>query len=162
MSPPTERVLALLELLQTTPGATAAELAGLLSVNERTVRRYVTHLSGLGLPVRSRRGRNGGFHLAAGYRMPPLMLTNDEAIAVVVGLVAAARAGLPTGGGGAASAFAKICPVLPPSAAERVEGMLRDVGLGPGAAEPDGGSTGGRSAERRAALTAAAPRRRGG
>jgi predicted DNA-binding transcriptional regulator YafY len=91
MSRPTSRVLALLEILQAGGTHTAAALAGRLGVDERTVRRYVAHLVDLDVPVRSERGRYGGFRLAPGFRMPPLMLTDDEALAVVLGLVAAQR-----------------------------------------------------------------------
>jgi predicted DNA-binding transcriptional regulator YafY len=93
MSRPTTRVLRLLELLQDRPGISGRELAGLLEVDTRTVRRYATKLQELGIPVEAERGRAGGYRLRPGYRMPPLMLTDDEATAVVLGLVAARRDG---------------------------------------------------------------------
>jgi predicted DNA-binding transcriptional regulator YafY len=96
MARPTTQVLTLLELLQSGGIRTMTELAGRLSVDERTVRRYVDHLSDLGVPVESVRGRHGGYRLAPGYRMPPLMLDDDEALAVLLGLVAGHRAGLIT------------------------------------------------------------------
>ena len=68
---------------------TVAELADRLGVDGRTVRRYVDHLLDLDVPVESVRGRYGGYRLASGYRMPPLMLTDEEALAVLLGLVAA-------------------------------------------------------------------------
>ena len=92
MARPTAHVLTLLELLQSGGTRTAAELAG-LGVDERTVRRYVDHLVDLDVPVESVRGRYGGYRLAPGYRLPPLMLTDDEALAVLLGLVAGRRAG---------------------------------------------------------------------
>ena len=64
-----------------------------LGVDERTVRRYVDHLLDLGVPVESVRGRYGGYRLAPGYRMPPLMLTDDEAVAVLLGLTGDAARG---------------------------------------------------------------------
>src|SRR6185295_19511009 len=91
---PTVRVLALLEILQAGGSHTAAELAERLAVDERTVRRYVAHLVDLDVPVRSVRGRYGGYRLAPGYRMPPLMLTDDEALAVILGLNGARHAAL--------------------------------------------------------------------
>jgi predicted DNA-binding transcriptional regulator YafY len=137
MSPPTGRVFALLELLQTCPGATAAELAGRLSIDERTVRRYAAHLSELGIPVQARRGRRGGLQLAPGYRLPPLMLTNAEAAAVVVGLTAAvAVEGVPGDGAqrqAGLTALAKIRRMLPVTIAARVDAAL--VGAAAGAAE---------------------------
>ena len=89
-------MLTLLELLQSGGMRTLAELADRLGVDERTVRRYVDHLIDLDVPVESVRGRYGGYRLAPGYRMPPLMLSDDEALAVLLGLVAGRRAGLPT------------------------------------------------------------------
>ena len=81
MTRPTARVLSLLELLQSGGVRTVAELAGRLGVDERTVRRYAGHLLDLDVPVESVRGRYGGYRLASGYRMPPLMLSDDEAVA---------------------------------------------------------------------------------
>ena len=72
---------------------TVAELADRLGVDGRTVRRYVDHLLGLDVPVESVRGRHGGYRLAHGYRMPPLMLNDEEALAVLLGLVAGRQAG---------------------------------------------------------------------
>jgi predicted DNA-binding transcriptional regulator YafY len=92
----TTRVLALLEILQAGGTHTASDLAERLDVDERTVRRYIEHLIDLSVPVWSARGRYGGFRLAPGYRMPPLMLTDDEALAVASGLLAGRRTGLAT------------------------------------------------------------------
>src|ERR1700760_5106956 len=105
MTRPTARVMALLELLQSGGVRTVAELAGRLGVEPRTVRRYVNHLIDLDVPVESVRGRYGGYRLAAGYRLPPLMLSDDEALAVLLGLVAGQRSGL-TAAAGKASATA--------------------------------------------------------
>ena len=80
MARPTSRVLTLLELLQSGGVRTVAELAGRLGVDGRTVRRYVDHLLDLDVPVESVRGRYGGYRLAPGYRMPPLMLNDEEAL----------------------------------------------------------------------------------
>ena len=96
MPRPTGRVLTLLELLQSGGTRTVAELADRLGVEGRTVRRYVDQLIELDVPVESVRGRYGGYRLAPGYRLPPLMLSDDEALAVVLGLVAGRRAGLTT------------------------------------------------------------------
>ena len=91
MARPAARVLTLLELLQSGGVRTVAELAGRLGVDGRTVRRYVDHLIDLEVPVESVRGRYGGYRLAPGYRMPPLMLSDEEALAVLLGLVAGRR-----------------------------------------------------------------------
>lgn len=68
MSKPTTRILALLELLQTHGRMTGAEMARRLDVNPRTVRRYITVLEDLGIPVTTEQGRNGGYMLVAGHR----------------------------------------------------------------------------------------------
>jgi predicted DNA-binding transcriptional regulator YafY len=125
MTRPTARVLALLEILQAGGTRTTADLAIRLDVDERTVRRYVDHLIDLDIPVWSVRGRYGGYRLAPGYRMPPLMLTDDEALAVLLGLIAGLRAGLMTTSATAMeSAAAKIRRVLPEALGRRLDALL--------------------------------------
>ncbi|MGW0933376.1 helix-turn-helix transcriptional regulator [Streptomyces sp. NPDC002666] len=125
MPRPIARVLALLELLQSGGIRTVAELADRLDVDERTVRRYAGHLVDLDVPVESVRGRYGGYRLAPGYRMPPLMLSDDEALAVLLGLVAGQRAGLTTATGTAnETAAAKIRRVLPERLSRRLDAVL--------------------------------------
>ncbi|MER7500805.1 YafY family protein [Nonomuraea pusilla] len=132
MARPTHRVLTLLELLQSGGTRTMAELADRLGVDERTVRRYVDHLIDLDVPVESVRGRYGGYRLGPGYRLPPLMLTDDEALAVLLGLVAGRRAGLMTAMGTPAgtageTAAAKIRRVLPERLARRLDTVLESL-----------------------------------
>ncbi len=128
MTRPTARVLALLELLQSGDVRTVAELAGRLGVDERTVRRYADHLIDLDVPVESVRGRYGGYRLGPGYRLPPLMLTDDEALAVLLGLATSRRAGLLAGAGTASeTAAAKIRRVLPQRLARRLDTLLGTV-----------------------------------
>ncbi|MGV9539222.1 helix-turn-helix transcriptional regulator [Streptosporangium sandarakinum] len=122
------RVLALLELLQAAPGLTGPELAARLEVDERTVRRYAVRLSELGVPVEAARGRYGGYRLLPGYRLPPLMFTDDEAAAVVLGLLAGRRTGLSVGETATESALAKIQRVLPRALRERVEAVQATLG----------------------------------
>ncbi|MER5636217.1 YafY family protein [Kitasatospora sp. NPDC002227] len=129
MPRPTARVLALLELLQSGGVRTVAELADRLGVDERTVRRYVDHLLDLDVPVESVRGRYGGYRLRAGYRLPPLMLTDDEALAVLLGLVAGRETGLTAateaaGGTAGETAAAKIRRVLPERLRQRLDAVL--------------------------------------
>ena len=125
MARPTARVLSLLELLQSGGVRTVAELADRLGVDERTVRRYADHLIDLDVPVESVRGRYGGYRLASGYRVPPLMLSDDEALAVLLGLVAGRRTGLVTTTGAASeTAAAKIRRVLPERLARRLDAVL--------------------------------------
>jgi len=123
-------VLALLEILQAGGSFGVARLAERLGVDERTVRRYASHLADLGIPVEARRGRYGGYRLAPGYKLPPLMLTDDEAVAVVLGLVAGRRAGLVTAAGEAPeSALAKVRRVLPAVLARRIDSLLSTAQL---------------------------------
>ncbi|MFD7769193.1 helix-turn-helix transcriptional regulator [Streptomyces sp. NPDC059787] len=125
MPRPTGRVLTLLELLQSGGTRTVAELAGRLGVEGRTVRRYVDQLIDLDVPVESVRGRYGGYRLGPGYRLPPLMLSDDEALAVLLGLVAGRRAGLTTAEHTASeTASAKIRRVLPKHLARRLDTLL--------------------------------------
>ncbi|KAB1984264.1 helix-turn-helix transcriptional regulator [Streptomyces triticiradicis] len=125
MPRPTGRVLTLLELLQSGGTRTVAELADRLGVEGRTVRRYVDQLIDLDVPVESVRGRYGGYRLAPGYRLPPLMLSDDEALAVLLGLVAGRRAGLTTTQRTASeTASAKIRRVLPQHIARRLDTLL--------------------------------------
>lgn len=125
MARPTARVLAMLELLQAGGQRTVGDLASRLGVDERTVRRYAEHLADLGVPVEAQRGRYGGYRLLPGYKLPPLMLTDDEAVAVALGLSAAERAGLATTDPAAtASALAKVTRVLPRSLGHRLESLL--------------------------------------
>jgi predicted DNA-binding transcriptional regulator YafY len=116
----------MLELLQAHHRLGGRELAERLGVDERTVRRYATTLTDLGIPVTAERGRYGGYRLAAGYKLPPLMLTDDEAVAVAVGLLAAERLNLLTAA--PAAAFAKISRVLPASLAARLAAMQEVLG----------------------------------
>ncbi|PWI44611.1 YafY family protein [Streptomyces sp. ICBB 8177] len=128
MPRPTARVLTLLELLQSGGTRTVAELADRLGVDGRTVRRYVDQLLDLDVPVESVRGRYGGYRLAPGYRLPPLMLSDDEALAVLLGLVAGRRAGLTTAQHTAnETASAKIRRVLPKHTAHRLDTLLESL-----------------------------------
>ena len=129
MASPTSRLLELLEALQSRPVATGAELAGRLGVDTRTVRRYVVALQDLGIPVEGQRGSGGGYRLRPGYRLPPLMLTGDEAVVVVLGLVAARRLGLDTESAAADEALAKVFRVLPGELRRRAEALERTLGF---------------------------------
>jgi predicted DNA-binding transcriptional regulator YafY len=133
---PAARLLTCLELLQSRPSVTGAELAAELGVNPRTARRYVTALQELGIPVTGERGRAGGYRLQPGYRLPPLMLDDDEAAVVVLGLLAATRLGLDAGG-----ALSKVRRVLPARLRARVEALEHTVAFTtPGAGTPAAGA----------------------
>ena len=122
-------MLALLEILQSGGVRRVADLAERLEVDERTVRRYVDHLLDLDVPVESVRGRYGGYQLAPGYRMAPLMLSDDEAVAVLLGLLAGRRSGIFAGSVAAESAAAKLQRVLPARLGRRMQSLLATVSL---------------------------------
>lgn len=141
MAKPTARVLALLEILESGGTRTVGELARRLGVDERTVRRYVAHLIDLEIPVRSVRGRYGGYRLAPGFRLPPLMFTDDEAVAVLLGLVAVRRtAPTVTPAEATESAAAKVRRVLPEALGVRLDALLEaaDFTAQPSAADAVG------------------------
>lgn len=120
---PTTRVLTVLELLQSRARMSGPELAARLEVDVRTVRRYVMMLQSLGIPIEAVRGRYGAYRLRPGFKLPPLMLTEDEALAVVLGLLAARRLGLAATAPDVEGALAKIERVLPVTLRERVQAV---------------------------------------
>lgn len=117
------RLLRLLSLLQTPREWPGSELAERLGVTSRTVRRDVDRLRDLGYPVEATMGALGGYRLGAGKAMPPLLLDDEEAVAIAVGLRTAARQ--PVAGIAEASlrALAKLQQVLPPRLARRVSSL---------------------------------------
>src|SRR5262245_55761874 len=126
---PTARLLELLELLQTRPLTTGGEIADRLAIDGRTVRRYIAALQELGIPVEGQRGVGGGYRVRPGYRLPPLMLSDDEAVIVVLGLMAARRQGLDTEAGSVEGALTKIHRVLPDLLRRRVEALETTLGF---------------------------------
>ena len=85
MSNTATRLITLIFLLQNQPNQKAAELAEKLGVSVRTLHRYFEMLDEMGIPVYSERGPYGGFSLVRGYKMPPLVFTLEEAVAIVLG-----------------------------------------------------------------------------
>src|SRR5512135_2667971 len=79
------RLITLIMLLQRRPNQQAGELAAALGVSVRSLHRYIAELDEMGIPVYSERGPHGGFSLVRGYRMPPLIFTPEEAVAVYLG-----------------------------------------------------------------------------
>jgi predicted DNA-binding transcriptional regulator YafY len=124
VSRPATRVLAFLEVLQDRGLVPADELAARLDVDARSVRRYGTALRDMGIPVESVRGRYGGYRLTRGYRLPPLMLGEDEAVAVAVALAAAGEREDPGEPSATDRALVKLNRVLPPALSERVNALL--------------------------------------
>lgn len=123
---PVGRLLALLELLQNRPGSNGPALAAELDVDVRTIRRYVTTLQEMGIPVATSTGRHGGYRLLPGFRLPPLMFSPDEAVGLAVALLAVRSSAYDELPPVVASAFDKIERVLPADLAAQVQ-ALRDV-----------------------------------
>src|SRR5918994_1411419 len=123
MLTPTARLLELLELLQAQPLITGGEIADRLGVDGRTARRYVAALQELGIPIEGQRGVGGGYRIRPGYRLPPLMLDDDEAVLVALGVVAAGHLGLTSSAGSVEGARTKIHRVLPDGLRRRVEAL---------------------------------------
>ncbi|MGH2796832.1 MAG: helix-turn-helix transcriptional regulator [Solirubrobacterales bacterium] len=130
MSETSSRLLELLSLLQARRDWPGAELADRLEVSGRTIRRDVERLRALGYPVESLSGPAGGYRLRAGTAMPPLLLDEDEAIAIAVGLRTAARASVTGIEESSISALVKLEQVLPAHLRRRV-GALGSATIAP-------------------------------
>ena len=124
---PTSRALKLLSLLQTHRFWHSAELAARLDVTERTVRRDIDRLRDLGYPVDSTSGRYGGYRLSKGSHVPPLILDDDEAVAVAVGLRHAAGAAISGVDETSLRALMKIEQLLPHRLGRRVAALHSSV-----------------------------------
>ena len=123
MTDPTHRALRLLSLMQGRRDWSGAGLADRLGVSVRTLRRDVERLRQLGYPVEAQPGVDGGYRLAPGAALPPLVLDDDEAVALTLGLQAAAQS--PVAGTAEASvrALAKIVQVLPTRLRRRADAL---------------------------------------
>jgi predicted DNA-binding transcriptional regulator YafY len=116
-------MLQLLSLLQTHRFWSGGELAGRLEVSERTVRRDVDRLRELGYPVDAVRGAAGGYQLQAGASLPPLLLEDEEAVAIAVGLRAAAGGMVDGIAESSVRALGKLVQVMPPRLRRRVDAL---------------------------------------
>lgn len=139
---PTARALMALELLQAHPGITAQRLAARLGVSDRAARRYVAVLREAGIPVESLRGPYGGYRIGRGLRLPPLVFTAAEALALVMAVLDGHHdAGDPTGPVG--SALGTIIRALPGPVAAQASVVRRSAAAAPdrAAVRPDPGTT---------------------
>lgn len=125
------RLLRLLSLLQTPRDWTGTELAGRLEVSTRTIRNDIERLRALGYPVHGTRGAVGGYRLEAGAVLPPLLLDDDEAIAVAVGLQSAAGGAIGGIEETSLRALAKLEQVLPKRLRRRVNALQAFTALVP-------------------------------
>src|ERR671936_1075654 len=117
------RLLRLLSLLQTHRYWPGGELASRLEVSERTLRRDVERLRQLGYPVDAQRGVDGGYQLAAGTNLPPLVLDDEEAIALTIGLRTAAQGPVAGIEESSVRALAKVARIMPPRLRRRVDAL---------------------------------------
>jgi predicted DNA-binding transcriptional regulator YafY len=113
----------MLELLQARARIGVPELARRLEVGERTVRRYAAMLREMGIPVEAELGRYGAYSLSPGYRLPPMMFTDEEALGLALGLLAARHLGLAGVAPAVEGALAKLERVMP----ETLRGRIRDL-----------------------------------
>jgi predicted DNA-binding transcriptional regulator YafY len=123
MSETTSRVLALLNLLQSHRQWAGPELAERLGVTERTLRRDIERVRELGYRVEAVRGPTGGYRLEAGSQLPPLLLSDEEAVTIAIGLRVAGALGLVDGELTTQSALAKFEQVLPAALRHRVAAL---------------------------------------
>ena len=117
------RMLRLLSLLQTHRYWPGSELADRLEVSPRTLRRDVDRLRELGYPVDASRGVAGGYQLQAGAAMPPLLLDDEEAVAIAVGLRSAAAGAVAGFEETSVRALAKVIQLLPPRLRRRIDAL---------------------------------------
>ena len=123
MTDPTHRTLRLLSLMQGRRDWAGADLAARLGTSVRTLRRDVERLRELGYPVEAQPGVDGGYRLAAGAALPPLVLDDDEAVALTLGLQTAASGAVAGMAEPSVRALAKVVPVLPARLRRRVDAL---------------------------------------
>src|ERR1700728_4948968 len=131
MYDPIMRVLAVLEILQARDHVTGAELAERLEVDLRTVQRYIVRLKDLSIPIHSSRGVGGAYRLRPGFRLPPLVLTNEEAFALSLGLRALHGIGLSAFAPATEGALAKLRRVIPETLRESLDTTEQVIGMEP-------------------------------
>ena len=132
MYDPIMRVLTVLEILQARDRVTGAELAERLEVDLRTVQRYIVRLKDLAIPIDSSRGVGGAYRLRPGFRLPPLLLTNEEAFALSLGLRALRQVGLSAFAPATEGALEKLGRVLPDALRESIRTVEDVVAIEPG------------------------------
>src|SRR5579871_2675680 len=132
MYDPIMRVLTVLEILQAREHVSGAELAQRLEVNLRTVQRYIARLQDLCIPVESTRGVGGAYRLKPGFRLPPMMFTDEEAFALTLGLRALRYLGLSAFAPATEGAAAKLGRVLPDSLRDSANAVEEVVAIEPG------------------------------
>jgi len=133
---PASRALAVLELLQTHRRISGGELARRLDIHPRTLRRYIAILEEIGIPITAERGRHGAYMLVPGFKLPPMMFSDDEALAISVGLLAAQSLGMTQASAATASAQAKLERVMPVPLQQQVRALTDTISLDRGRPAP--------------------------
>jgi predicted DNA-binding transcriptional regulator YafY len=128
---PTTRLLTILELLQAHPALSGAALARRLEVEPRSVRRYIQMLQDMGMPIETVRGPGGGYRLRPGFKLPPLLFTEAEATAIVLGLLGSSWLELGLPAMSTEGALAKVLRVLPLRARERLNAVSSHLVFSP-------------------------------
>ncbi len=129
MPQPTTRILAVLEILQSQAQIGGAELAARVEVDRRTLRRYIATLEDMGIPITTEQGRYGGYRLVPGFKLPPMMFTDEEAQALSLGLIAARGLGLADAAPAIESVQAKLDRVLPGAPRKTIAALRESVAL---------------------------------
>jgi predicted DNA-binding transcriptional regulator YafY len=127
MYSPTTRLLTLLELLQSYKQMSGAEMARRLEVDGRTIRRYIVMLQDMGIPVEAERGPYGAYQLQRGYKLPPLMFTDAEAVAMTLGLLAIREFHFPVDVAAVEGALAKTERVMPEKLLQQARGLQEAI-----------------------------------
>jgi predicted DNA-binding transcriptional regulator YafY len=128
---PTTRLLTILELLQAHPRLSGDELARRLEVEPRSVRRYILMLQEMGMPIEGTRGPGGGYRLRPGFKLPPLLFTEEEATTLVLGLLGTPWLELELPSVAVEGALAKLYRVLPLKGRERLQAISSHLILSP-------------------------------
>lgn len=123
MYSPTTRLLTILELLQSHQQMSGPQLAQRLEVSVRSVRRYIVMLQDMGIPIEAERGPEGAYYLGRGYKLPPLMFNNTEAVAIVLGLLMMRAYQIPVEIAAIEGTLAKIERVIPETLLDQVRGL---------------------------------------
>lgn len=127
MYSPTTRLLTVLELLQSYKQMNGPEMARRLEVDVRTVRRYIVMLQDMGIPVETERGPYGTYQLQRGHRLPPLMFTDAEAVAITLGLLAIREFHFPVDVAAVEGALAKTERVMPEKLLYQARGLQEAI-----------------------------------
>ena len=127
MYSPTTRLLTILELLQSYKHMSGSEMARRLGVDVRTVRRYIVMLQDMGIPVEAERGPYGAYQLQRGYKLPPLMFTDAEAVALTLGLISIRGFQFPVDVAAVEGALAKTERVMPEGLFRQARGLQEAI-----------------------------------